>query len=164
MIRTRSRRPLALAAGLAALACVAVLAVAANALGSGSARPAPRLASPTAAALPLVTHFFALLQHKDQAGLKALLAPGFQVQRADGSAAGKAEYLASLPTLDTFTLEKLHATETNGTLVVRYLAVATGVVNGKPYTPGPAPRLSVFSWNGARWQLTAHANFNPLTG
>ena len=164
MIRTRSRRPLALAAGLAALACVAVLAVAANALGSGSARPAPRLANPTTAALPLVTHFFALLQHKDQAGLKALLAPGFQVQRADGSGAGKTEYLANLATIDTFELTKLTATESNGTLVVRYLATVTGITNGKTYAPGPAPRLSVFSWNGSRWQLAAHANFNPLTG
>jgi hypothetical protein len=56
------------------------------------------------------------------------------------------------------------ATESNGTLVVRYLAVATGLVNGKSYTPGPAPRLSVFSWNGTRWQLAAHSNFNPLKG
>jgi hypothetical protein len=40
----------------------------------------------------------------------------------------------------------------------------TGNVNGKPYTPGPAPRLTVFAWNGQRWQLAAHSNFNPLTG
>jgi hypothetical protein len=37
-------------------------------------------------------------------------------------------------------------------------------VNGKRFTPGPAPRLSVFVWNGRGWQLVAHANFNPLTG
>jgi hypothetical protein len=153
------------AAGLVALACIAVLAVSAAASATRSpARPAPHLASPTAAAKPLLTRFFDLLAHKDRAGLQAFLAPGFQVQRADGSGSGKAEYLASLPTIDTFSLTKLAATETNGTLVVRYLAVVTGLVNGKPYTPGPAPRLSVFSWNGARWQLTAHANFNPLTG
>lgn len=56
------------------------------------------------------------------------------------------------------------ATESNGVLVARYLSAVVGVVNGKPYTPGSAPRLSVFSWNGTRWQLAAHANFNPLTG
>jgi hypothetical protein len=38
------------------------------------------------------------------------------------------------------------------------------LVNGKPYTPGPAPRLSVFVWTGAQWQPAAHANFNPLSG
>jgi hypothetical protein len=43
-------------------------------------------------------------------------------------------------------------------------ADATGVVNGKSYSPGPAPRLSVFSWNGTRRQLAAHANFDPLKG
>ena len=64
----------------------------------------------------------------------------------------------------SFTLSKLYATQAHGALVVRYVAVGTGIVNGKPYTPGPAPRLSVFSWSGTRWQLAAHANFNPLTG
>jgi hypothetical protein len=58
----------------------------------------------------------------------------------------------------------VRATQASATLVVRYLAQVEGVVNGKPYKPGPAPRLSVFAWNGKRWQLAAHANFNPLTG
>ena len=49
-------------------------------------------------------------------------------------------------------------------LVTRYLANVTGAVNGKPFTPGPAPRLSVFSWNGRAWQLVAHTNFDPLKG
>jgi hypothetical protein len=126
--------------------------------------PAPHLANPTAAAKPLVLRFFVLLQRKDHAGLERFLSPAFQVQRADGSASGKAEYLASLPTVVKFYLSGLFATEAGGTLVVRYHARVEGRVNGKPYTPGPAPRLSVFSWNGERWQLAAHANFNPLTG
>jgi hypothetical protein len=61
-------------------------------------------------------------------------------------------------------ITQLRATRADGTLVVRYLARVEGMINGKPYTPGPAPRLSVFVWNGKRWQLAAHANFNPLTG
>jgi hypothetical protein len=152
-------------ARLATLTCILALAAAPAVLANRpAARPAPRLADPTAAATPLVTRFFDLLAHKDLAGLERFLAPGFQVQRADGSSSGKAEYLAKLSTIDTFSLSKLHATQAHGTLVVRYVAVVTGLVNGKPYTPGPAPRLSVFSWNGRRWQLAAHANFNPLTG
>jgi hypothetical protein len=49
-------------------------------------------------------------------------------------------------------------------LVARYLATIEGIVNGKPATPGPAHRLSVFTRSGRGWTMVAHANFNPLTG
>jgi hypothetical protein len=144
----------------AVLACLFALALPAG----SAAAPAPALKDPTAIGRSLVIRFFVLLQHKDRTGLETFLSPAFQVQRADGSANEKEAYLASLPTVNKFYLSKLSATQAGGTLVVRYLARAEGLVNGKPYTPGPAPRLSVFSWNGERWQLAAHANFNPLTG
>jgi Domain of unknown function (DUF4440) len=121
-------------------------------------------ANPTVRATQLVNRFFVLLARKDRAGLQGFLSPGFQVQRADGSAAEKQDYLANLATINKFQITRLRATRADGTLVVRYLAQIEGSVNGKPYTPGPAPRLSVFVWNGKRWQLAAHANFNPLTG
>jgi len=106
-----------------------------------------------------------LIQHKDVAGLRSFLSPAFQVQRADGSALARDQYLTEpLPTVETFKITKLVATQAGSVLVARYLATVTGKVNGKPYTPGPAPRLSVFTWNGSAWQLAAHANFNPLTG
>jgi Domain of unknown function (DUF4440) len=144
---------------------VLVLVLAPGASGSHAAgRPAPQLPNPTSTAQQLVNRFFVLLSHKDRAGLQRLLSPAFQVQRADGSAAGKKAYLANLATINQFEITKLVATQAGATLVVRYLAQVEGVVNGKPYTPGPAPRLSVFAWNGKRWQLAAHANFNPLTG
>jgi hypothetical protein len=151
-------------ARLTAVAAAVALAASAIAAATPAKRPAPRYTDPTAAATTLVNRFFNLLVQKDVAGLQVFLAPGFQVQRADGSGADKAEYLANLPTVESFSLSQLHATESNGTIVVRYLADATGLVNAKSYSPGPAPRLSVFSWNGKRWQLAAHANFNPLKG
>jgi len=162
----RQKVALAYAAGAALLACVAALALAgsASATRSAAARPAPKLADPTATATTLVNRHWNLLVRKDIPGLRAFLAPGFQVQRADGSFDNKATYLAHLATIESFTLSKLYATQAHGALVVRYIAVGTGIVNGKPYTPGPAPRLSVFAWSGTRWQLAAHANFNPLTG
>jgi hypothetical protein len=46
---------------------------------------------------------------------------------------------------------------------VRYSAEFVGTAAGESYAPGPAPRLSVFTWDGSRWRLVAHANFNPLT-
>lgn len=117
-----------------------------------------------ATAKPLVTKFFTLIQNKDRAGLEQFLSPAFQVQRADGTGSGKAEYLDNLPTVQTFQLSDFTASRVGKVLVVRYLADATGVVNGNPYSPGPAPRLSVFSRGAKRWQLVAHANFNPLNG
>ena len=147
-----------------ALAVFALVLAPAASSTDATGRPAPQLANPTSTARKLVNRFFVLLAHKDRAGLRRFLSPGFQVQRADGSGGGKKEYLANLATVNEFHISQLRATRAGTTLVVRYLAQVEGVINGKPYTPGPAPRLSVFVWNGKRWQLAAHANFNPLTG
>jgi hypothetical protein len=142
---------------------LAVSLVCALALAS-TAAAAPHPANQNATGRALATRFFSLLQHKDAAGLERFLAPSFQVQRADGSADGKQAYLKKLPTVLSFKLARFVVSYANGALVVRYLAKATGLVDGKRYTPGWAPRLSVFTWNGVRWQLSAHSNFNPLTG
>ena len=143
--------------------CV-LAAIAALVLVAVPASGASQVATPEETARPLVVKFFKLIRDRDVAGLVTFLSPAFQVQRADGSGAGKAEYLDRLPIVRKFTLANLKATRAGATLVVRYLATVEGLVNGKPYTPGPAPRLSVFHWTGKRWQLAAHANFNPLTG
>jgi hypothetical protein len=153
---------------------VAALAVALGVLALGSVpgvsgvqatgRKTPPLANPTKTAKPLVHRFFVLVQNKDRIGLQRFLSSGFQVERADGSGAGKRQYLTNLPTVNKFEITNLRATQARTAIIVRYLANVEGVVNGKPYTPGPAPRLSVFVWNGKRWLLAAHANFNPLSG
>ncbi|HEX5449100.1 MAG TPA: nuclear transport factor 2 family protein [Gaiellaceae bacterium] len=148
----------------ARLLVLAICVVCALAPAAATAAPTPKLAHPNATGRVLVVKFFTLLKHKDAAGLRTFLAPNFQIQRADGSSSGKAAYIAKLPTIYSFTITHVAATYANGALVVRYQAVATGLVNGKKYTPGAAPRLSVFTWNGSAWQLAAHANFNPLTG
>src|SRR5262245_52678803 len=127
---------------------------------SRGARPAPRLANPTATARTLSNRFFALIEKKDVIGLTRFLSPAFQVQRADGSGSGKKEWLAKLADISAFQLTDFHATQAAGTLIVRYLATVEGTVNGRPYTPGPAPRLASYAWNGTRWQITSNANFN----
>jgi hypothetical protein len=149
-------------AGIALATLALALPSGVSAINAG--RPAPRLANPARTAGQLVNRFFNLLAHKDRAGLQGFLSPAFQLQRADGSGGGKRAYLANLATIEEFHITELRATQAGGTLVARYLADVKGVVNGKPYSPGPAPRLSVFDWNGRRWQLAAHANFNPLRG
>src|SRR5438128_1537047 len=146
------------------VSCTILLMASALVLASpATASPAPS-SDPVATGKALVTQFFTLVQKKDTAGLDKMLSPAFQLERADGSGSGKADYLKSLPTVTSFDLKDFSAQRAGSVLVVRYLATATGLVNGKPYTPGPAPRLSVFVRNGTRWQIVAHANFNPLTG
>jgi Domain of unknown function (DUF4440) len=147
------------------LGCVALVALLSFGFtAQGPTEPAPRLTNPQATASPLVTRFFNLVEHNDVKGLQRFLSPAFQIARADGSGASKAEYLANLPTITKFSISDLAATQTGSVLIVRYQATIEGVVNGKPATPGPAPRLSVFSRTGKTWRLVAHANFNPLTG
>lgn len=128
---------------------------------ASSAHP---VATPSETARPLVVKFFELIQDGDVAGLRTFLSPAFQVERADGSGAGKTAYLQDLATVRKFRITNLKATRAGATLVARYNATVEGLVNGKPYTPGPAPRLSVFQKTGRGWQLIAHANFNPLKG
>ena len=127
-------------------------------------RPAPKLANPTATATKLSNQFFTLLVDKDIPGLTRFLSPAFLVQRADGSGSGKKAWLAKLADIHEFTLTDYHATQAGSSLIVRYLATVEGTTNGRPYTPGPAPRLASYTWNGTRWQITSNANFNPLTG
>jgi hypothetical protein len=125
----------------------------------------PTLSDPAATAAPLVDRFFTLLEKKDVAGLQSFLSPAFQVQRADGSAGTKADELKpGALTISSFSISNLGATQAGSALIVHYLVTARGSINGRPYAPGPAPRLSVFVWDGSAWQLAAHANFNPLTG
>jgi hypothetical protein len=141
-----------------------VLLTGALVLAPAAATPRAQSSDPEVLGKQLATQFFTLIQKKDAAGLDKMLSPAFQLERADGTGSGKSEYLKSLPTLNSFELTDFSAKRVGSVLAVRYLATATGVVNGKPYTPGAAPRLSVFVRNDKRWQIVAHANFNPLTG
>jgi hypothetical protein len=108
--------------------------------------------------------FYNLLERKDAAGLKRLLSPAFQLQGADGTGFNKSQFLSHLPNISKFKLSRVAATQGGSVLVVRYLVAVEGVASGKRFTPGPAPRLTVFSWDGKAWRLAAHANFNALKG
>jgi CRP-like cAMP-binding protein len=132
--------------------------------GAPASIPARPAATPTATGKVLIRRFLRLLVAKDVAGLDAFLSPAFQVQRADGSASTKAAYLRRLPDIQSFRLSRVVGTRAGDTLVVRYMARVTGTVEGRPYTPGPAPRLSTFALVDGAWRLVGHANFNPLSG
>lgn len=123
---------------------------------------APKLKDVTGTSTVLVNRFMRLLAENNVQGLKSYLSPAFQLQRADGSYDAKADYLTKLPRITSYSITDVTATQAGAALVVRYMADIQGVANGKPYAPGPAPRLSTFTWNGRLWQMTSHANFNSL--
>jgi hypothetical protein len=116
--------------------------------------------------LRLVNRFFTLLINEDGKGLAAFLSPAFQLQRANGTSANRAEYLANPAKVSDFLVTKTSTTRTGNVLVVRYQAQTTEVINANPATMDPAPRLSVFALSkapNATWQLVAHSNFTALS-
>lgn len=114
----------------------------------------------TSSGRALMTAYSELLVAKDKAAIARLLSPAFQIQRADGSHANRAQYLAKLPDLRAFSFAGLTQARANGIVTVRMEATATLFVNGAMYSPKPAPQMAVFRWTGARWLLLAQGNFN----
>jgi quercetin dioxygenase-like cupin family protein len=160
------RAPLFLAAaaivGLSSLVAPAQAGSTSPAPSSVTIVRAPKLKDVPGTSLVLVNRFLTLLAENNVSGLRSFLSPAFQLQRADGSYDTKANYLKNLPHISKFKVSGLVATQAGAALVVRYDADITGIINGKEYVPGSAPRLSTFTWNGKIWQMTSHANFNPL--
>jgi ketosteroid isomerase-like protein len=93
----------------------------------------------------------------------SVLAPEFQIARADGSAYGAAEYLESgLPKIaGSPTVENLVATGYGDLLVTRYWLTVDGTIGGKA-VEAHAPRLTVFRRSEGAWLVVAHANFTEV--
>jgi hypothetical protein len=151
---------------IACIVTAVVLAVGAPLAATSPQRtiPAPQLSDPTATGHRLANRFFTLLRSKNIEGLQGFMSDAFQVQRANGTGASKEDFLAQLPVINNFVLSDFHGTQAGPVLVVRFEASVVGVINGAPYTPGPAPRISTYVWNGLRWQIASNANSNPLNG
>ena len=91
----------------------------------------------------------------DLARVKAVLAPEFQIVRADGSAYDAAGYLAStLPKFDKPPEVKSPVVTGFGDYLIARYALVTD--------KGDAPRLTVFRKSGTAWLVVAHANFAGL--
>jgi len=113
--------------------------------------------------LALMTAYSQLLVNKDKPAIANLLCQAFQIQRADGSHANRAQYLAKLPDLRAFSFADVTQGRGPNVVTVRMQATATLFVNGAMYNPAPAPQLAVFRWQGTRWLLVAQGNFNLPT-
>jgi ketosteroid isomerase-like protein len=96
----------------------------------------------------------------DIARIEAVLAPEFQILRADGKAYDKDAYLKSnLPRFpDVPVMSMLVVTGNRDLLVARYVLTTGGVLADGVERP-QAPRLTVFRKDGDAWLVAAHANF-----
>jgi len=121
---------------------------------------APVLDDPAATGRQLAEEFLMILQDQDTEALDGFLANGFQLQRADGTGATKAEYLASPAKVGEFTLgDEVTAVQDRGVLTVRWTVMVQEEIDGVATDAGEAARLSTFVWQGGRWRMLAHANF-----
>jgi hypothetical protein len=115
----------------------------------GAARtPDQVLHTKSSSGLELMTAYSTLLMRDRVSQLDNLLSRAFQIQRADGSHAGKAYYLAHLPDLRAFSFAEATEARAGDIVTVRMLCTAT------------APQLAVFRWKNSRWYLVAQGNFN----
>lgn len=162
--------------GSVAIAAVALIAVSACGSTSTESETATASATATAAASPAATttvasadqqqgeelaeQFFSILQRGDSADLDAFLDPAFQIARADGSTADKAQYLQQPASVAAFTIDDVVATRDGDLLIVRYEVTTDEVIERQAYSSEPAPRLSVFIDDNGTWRLLAHANLN----
>ncbi len=147
---------------------VAALALGGLLAGGASWSSSPARAQPASAELETegraaVEAWLNAVYERDPAKLDAVLAPEFQLLRADGSAHDKASYLASeLPVFETAPeIKDLIITGTDALFVARYLVSAKQTRDGVALQT-TAPRLSVFRKDGDAWRLVAHANFAAL--
>ena len=144
-----------------AVFAIAALVVAAFTAVPAAAASAPKLKDADATGEKLATKFLTLLQSKDVKGLAAFLDPSFQLQRADGTGATKAEYLANPSAVTSFAIgPELTAVQAGDVLTVRWQLEVNSQIDGTQYRTTEAPRLSVFRWDGRQWRMVSHANFN----
>jgi hypothetical protein len=147
-----------LSVGLAAL--VASAAVVGCAADSNQGANAPVLADANATGRELATRFLTIVQSKDSTALANFLDDSFQLQRADGSAANKSDYLKNPAKISSFKVgPDVVGVQVGNVLTVRWGLEVDETINGKVVDMGEAPRLSTFVWRDGEWKLASHANF-----
>ena len=97
------------------------------------------------------------------AAVDAVLAPEFQIMRADGSSYDKEDYLGSqLPVVAAIPeFSQMVVTAHDDLLVTRYYVTVQETRDGQT-VEAHAPRLTVFRKDGDAWLVSAHANFATL--
>jgi ketosteroid isomerase-like protein len=123
----------------------------------------PARADPNTDAASALNSWWGALVAGTPEAIGPVLAPEFQMMRADGSGYDKAGYLASdLPKVVAIpSFREMNITEQADHVIVRYFVTVNETRDGKA-VQAYAPRLTVFRKEGDRWLVVSHANFAAL--
>jgi hypothetical protein len=135
--------------------------IAAAALVGVTAMPAAAQVTNEEAEAAVMTWLDAIIA--GPAALETVLAPEFQIQRADGNGLDRAAYIGggAATIIEIHGIHGLVVTTHDDLMVVRYLLVVAETVGGV-MVEREAPRLTVFRREGDAWLVVAHANFARL--
>ena len=129
-----------------------------------SAEPDTDGETPKQQATALLTNFWTAVQDADTDTLEESLSPSWQLARADGTYLSRQAYIKEVGSgeidIVNFDFNKVVATRSGPSLVVRYITTADYTLEGKKYQGTPAPYLGTFVWQDERWQMSSQANFN----
>lgn len=122
--------------------------------GAGSAQAAD------AEAKAVIKSWLQAVVSGDKEGIRAVLAPEFQILRSNGVGHGKDTYASGGAARIHRILDvtDVIATRHENLLVTRYKLAVTETIDGHKVQK-KAPRLTVFRRAGNRWLVVAHANF-----
>jgi ketosteroid isomerase-like protein len=90
-----------------------------------------------------------------------LLAPEYQIMRANGVGYDRSGYIANVKAVEAapdFSHEDLVVTAADDVMVVRYFLTINEIIEGSPVSRR-APRLTVFRKIDGDWKVVSHANF-----
>ena len=136
----------------------------ATATSERKVKSAPRLEDPSATGRELITKWLTALKEGDLESIDEQLAPNFQIRRANGSTADKAQYLQSPAVVTSFELsEKFVGLQHGQTLSLNWAIKVDQIIDGVTYSNSEAPRMTSFEWNRDKWQIVTYANFNAPT-
>jgi ketosteroid isomerase-like protein len=90
--------------------------------------------------------------------LADVLGEAFQLMRTDGSRYGRDDYLARPPSLSSYSIDGIEATQSGDVLTATFFAGLTGTVGGTERKGSGDPRLAVFTRVDGAWKLQAFAN------
>ena len=160
-----------MALAVATVATLVMVGCSATVTSESSSSPAtamPEVSNPTATGTQLVDQFLSTLKgaKTDTAALSAILAPDFQLVRADGTREDKESYLANPAEVFKYEIKNLRAVaDTAGgaaTLTVSFDVAIDEVINGQSITT-TSPTLGAFEWSNGERLLVSWANFNPIS-
>ena len=119
-------------------------------------------ADDAAEATDALNEFISAVASQDVAKIEAVLAPEYQIMRANGSGFSRADYLqgqfAAIDETFQWQFEDLVATTADNVMVVRYMLEIEETIEGRG-AARRAPRITVFRRVGDKWLVSAHANF-----